>query len=148
MSEKRFLVHINLGGKPSKDRIREAATQIKAIVADLSPSHQLAYTSGDGGTFGFFILSALKAIQLTVRINNPGTEDSRRPSPLRTEDSLMVVEIGTDGASIGKTRVASWFKFHRPDTSPAAESEAAVDEPQAQGQLASQLAALKDKIGK
>jgi len=110
--EKCYLVHVNLGGKPSSARIKEAASQIKALVTELSPDHQLAYTSGDGSTFGFFINSHLKSGQITGRINSPGGDDAFRetrllPSPLRTDDSMLVLEIGEDVSALCSAKALS-----------------------------------------
>mgnify|MGYP003385860976 CR=1 FL=1 len=148
--EKCFLIHVNLGGKPSKARIAEAARQIKPLVSEISPDHQLAYTSGDGSTFGFLIKSTLTANQITYRVNSPGKFETFGstviPSPLLHDDSLLVLEIGDDVSGVGKTRVQAWFQHHRPTT--GLKSQAASGAGLGQSQLADQLAKIKDKIGK
>ena len=151
--EKCFLLHINLGGKPSRTHIAQAAQQIKALVSEISPDHQLAYTSGDGSAFGFFLKSSLKAWQIAHRINSPGSDDPKPRliapgSPILHDDSLLVLEIGEDVSGFGKTKVQAWFRFHRPSPIREAKPQSASDEPKAQTQLASQLAKTKDKLGK
>ena len=117
--EKCFLIHVNLGGKPSKARIAEAARQIKPLVSEISPDHP-----GSVETFGGAVM----------------------PSPLLHDDSLLVLEIGDDVSGVGKTRVQAWFQHHRPTT--GLKSQAASGAGLGQSQLADQLAKIKDKIGK
>jgi hypothetical protein len=151
--EKCFLLHISLGGKPSRTRIAEAAKQIKAIVEEISPDHQLAYTSGDGSAFGFLLKSTLSANQIAHRVNSPGSDDDPAQtkrmapgSPILHDDSLLVLEIGDDVNGVGKTRVQAWFQHHRP--SRATKSVAAHGESTGPSQLADQLAKIKDKLGR
>ncbi len=152
-TEKCYLLHVNLGGKPSKTRIKEAATQIKELVSQLSPDNQLAYTSGDGSTFGFLLKSRLWASQIAYGIYSPGENMTSLdpkpiiPSPLRHEDSLLVLEVGDDVSDIGKAKIRAWFQHHR-TTKSASRSQAASGEGRTQGQLADQLAKIKDKLGK
>ena len=151
--ERCYLLHVNLGGKPSKSRIAEAAQQIKTLVERLSPDHQLAYTSGDGSAFGFFLKSSLRAGEIAHRVHSPGSNDPNPaqvapPSPLRNEDSLLVLEIGADVSEIGKNRVQAWFQHHRPTSNPGAKASTGRGKPQGQSQLASQLEQLKGKFGK
>lgn len=151
--EKCYLLHVNLGGKPSKSRIAEAAQQINTLVEQLSPDHQLAYTSGDGSAFGFFLKSSLRAGQIAHKINSPGSNDPNpaqvaAPSPLRNDDSLLVMEIGEDVSMVGKTRVHAWFQYHRPTPMQRASTASGRGRPQVQSKLASQLQQLKGKFGK
>lgn len=151
--ERSYLLHVNLGGKPSKSRIAEAAQQIKALVEQLSPDHQLAYTSGDGSAFGFFLKSSLRAGQIAHRVVSPTLNDPKPaqvapPSPLRNEDGLLVLEIGTDVSEVGKSRVQAWFQHHRPTPDPGVRASTGRGKPQEQSQLASQLEQLKGKLGK
>jgi hypothetical protein len=153
--EKCYLLHVNLGGKPSKSRIAEAAQQINTLVEQLSPDHQLAYTSGDGSAFGFFLKSSRRAGQIAHRINSPVSDDkdpaqAAPPSPLRNDDSLLVMEIGEDVSMVGKTRVQAWFQYHRPTPMQRHKAAPATErrKPQVQGKLASQLEQLKGKFGK
>jgi hypothetical protein len=146
-----YLLHVNLGSKPSKARISEAATQIKSIISEISPDHRLAYTSGDGSTFGFFLKSSLTASQICHRVNSPGGDNDRGKviaSPLRHEDSVLALEIGDDVSGIGKTRVQAWFQHRRPTTNRASKPQAASDAATSPSQLADQLAKIKDKLGK
>jgi len=151
--ERCYLLHVNLGGKPAKSRIAEAAQQIKKLVERLSPDHQLAYTSGDGSAFGFFLKSALRAGDIAHKIHSPSSSDPTTselapPSPLRNEDSLLVLEIGADVSEIGKNRVQAWFQHHRPTPNPGAKASPVRGKPLEQSQLASKLEQLKGKFGK
>jgi hypothetical protein len=153
--EKCYLLHVNLGGKPSKSRIAEAAQQINTLVAQLSPDHQLAYTSGDGSTFGFFLKSSRRAGQIAHRINSPVSNDqdpaqAAPPSPLRNDDSLLVMEIGEDVSMVGKTRDQAWFQYHRPTPMQKLKASSAIGrgKPQVESKLASELERLKGKFGK
>jgi hypothetical protein len=86
-------------------------------------------------------------------INSPGemstTFDLKPvvPSPLRHEDSLLVLEIAEDIAVLGKSKVRAWFQHHRP-TNQALKSQVASAEAPKQSQLANQLAKIKDKLDK
>lgn len=142
-TEKCYLLHIKLGDKPNAYRIQSAATRIKELVAELSPDHQLAYTSGDGGTFGFFLKSSLWAHQIASCIHTPNG-----PSPLLREDSLIVVEIGKDFSDWGRGKAGTWLKYHHPESNPASKSQVVSGEDKAKSQLASQLAAIKEKVEK
>lgn len=153
--EKSFLIHISLSGNLTDTRLKEAATQIKGIINELSPDNQLAYTSGEGSTFGFLIKSRLWASQITARINSPG-EDSTVlnpapviPSPLRPGDNLLVLEIGDDLSQIGNSKVLAWFQHHRGSQAFKAVSAQSVSgEGREQSQLAGKLAKIKGKLDK
>lgn len=146
--EKRYLLHVNIRGKPSMTRIAEAAKQINELVSQLSPDHQLAYTSGDGGTFGFLLKSRLWAHQIANHITSPGTSlGPIIPSSLRQEDSILVLEVGEDMSEIGMGKVQAWFQHHRPTTQ-ASQEQAVSGEGKVPGKLASQLAKIKDKLDK
>ncbi len=153
--EKCYLLHVNLGGKPAKSRIAEAAQQINTLVEQLSPDHQLAYTSGDGSTFGFFLKSSLRAGQIAHKVNSPVSNEPNPAqvapsSPLRNDDTLLVMEIGEDVSMVGKTRIQAWFQYHRPTPMRRLTASAVTGrgKPIVQSKLASQLEPLKGKLGK
>jgi hypothetical protein len=151
--ERCYLIHISLGGKPSAVRIAEAASGIKKLVSELSPEHQLAYTSKDGTTFGFFMKSKQEAWIVARKIISPGDDAFPKPkkiipSPLRADDQMLVLEIGMSNAGTQNTRSPTWLEFHHPKSTKALKPGSAPAESTGQGQLATQLGAIKDKLGK
>lgn len=151
--ERCYLVHINLGGKPSEKRITETGMAIKKLLGDLSPDHHLAYTSKDMTAFGIFIKSDLAAYRVVNRVISPGANSSHLrgrviPSPLRFEDSVMVLEIGQENHGTENTRSPTWLELHHPKSNLASKFAAASSVTSSPSQLASQLAEIKGKFGK
>jgi hypothetical protein len=147
--EKTYLLTVTIGGKPTRHRIAEAASGVKSVLKTLSPDHKLVYTSGDGTAFGFLLKSELRAHQIGWHIYSPGTEGGRViPCPLQNDDQFLILELGTECSGVAPSTVGSWLRFHRPSRSPAASHEVGAAESKGQSQLASQLAAIKGKIGK
>lgn len=148
--EKCYLLHVRIGGQPSKSRIAEAAKEIQSLVKEMSPDHQLAYTSSDGGTFAFLIKTSLPPSIVVERINSPGSDERDAPvipSPLQHGDSLLVMEIGESLACMGNTRVQNWVYAHCPRTNrPGERKQVASDAPKEPSKLASQLDAIKGKL--
>lgn len=139
MSDKRFLVCFNLGGRPTPARIVEAGHAIKNLIGELSPDNELAYTTPDASAFGFLIMSSLRAGQIAHRINSPAVG----LSALRSGDSLLVLELGDDTADVANSRAQGWLLHHRSNTNLASKVGSASDATSGQSQLAEKLAKIK-----
>jgi hypothetical protein len=119
--KRNFLIHVRIGqGKPDLSRIKSAASNFQQILKDISEDLQLAYTSHDGATFGFFIKSKKKADQIRLIIESPGKTDidgrhltSVTGSPLLNDDSMLVLEIGDDFSGRGFSRAWTWLQHHK-----------------------------------
>ncbi len=118
--ERRYLVHIRLGGDSATiDRIKSTAPEIKSILDQISAGNcQFAYASHDGATFGFLVESRMPATAILIRLESP---DKSKPadltrtisgSPLINDDQLMVLEIGDDFSSRGMGRAGTWLQHH------------------------------------
>ncbi len=122
--KRRYLVHIRLGKEFSlKQRIREATPGIKQIIKKLShDEYQLAYTSGDGGTFGFLMKASCEPYVIRTQLDAPGkhrpfgleADDQEYPdtSPLRTDDHVLILEIGELFDGKGFSRAWTWLEHH------------------------------------
>ena len=110
---KKYIVIIRLGeAVPSKERVMEAVPKIKAEIEGISKKDcQLAFTTPDGSTFGFLLKTSIPAGVIHARLCGDTTKD-RRPSILRNEDSILVVEVGDDLAGMGFSRAWTWLQ-HR-----------------------------------
>jgi len=82
--------------------------------------YQLAYTSHDGATFGFFLKTHLVSAQIRGKIASPGKErdimDRNSPAPLGSpflnDDAMLVLELGPDFSGIGLSRGWTWLQHH------------------------------------
>ena len=147
--EKTYLLTVTIGGKPTRQRIAEAAGGVKNVLKTLSPDHKLVYTSGDGTAFGFLLKSELRADQVAWHIYSPGTEGGRLiPCPLQNDDQFLVLEVGAECSGVAPSTIGAWLRFHRPSRNPGASPAIGAAESKGQSQLANQLAAIKGKVGK
>lgn len=109
---RRYLVHIRLGaGKPATNRVERSAAGVKEILVRLSLGKnncQLAYTSHDGASFGFFLKTTRYAAAIRNVLESPGVG----PHPLLDEDSILIVEIGEDFKGHGFSRAWTWLQHH------------------------------------
>ena len=120
--EQRYLVHIRLGGTvPVRDRLAKDVPGIKTILEQISSGVcQLAYSSQDGGSFGFLVRTHLHATKIIRKLESPGDSsffpDPNKPiksSPLSNDDQLLVLEIGDDFSSRGMGRAGTWLQRNR-----------------------------------
>ena len=120
---KRYLVHVKFGGDvPLRQRLPEAVPVLKDHVARLARAKaQLAWTSGDGGSFGFFMLCDLPAAAIRSQLQSPGVDSWQKPGRLPTEgsaltnaDSIIVIEIGEDFSGEGFGRAWTWLQHNHP----------------------------------
>lgn len=121
-AEKRFLVHIRIGSAaPSRQRLIDACPAVKATIERLSNGNcQLAYTSSDGGTFGYLLKTSKPSAMIRAEIegtsNKPpkyGEDEPMPPSsPLLNDDCILVLEIGEDFAGHGFSRAWTWLQRH------------------------------------
>jgi hypothetical protein len=136
--------------KPSAARIGEAAKGIEWVLRTYFREHDYAYSSKDGAFLGFLLISSLRPHEVYNRFVSPHDPENKNkiiPSPIRVGDTLMVIEVGLENC--GEARAITWIDHHHPlSTKRAARPQAAYPEPKGQSQLASQLAGIKDKLGK
>ncbi len=109
--DSKYLVLIKLGGDgPMLDRIRSAAPFVQSTLSSISRNDmQLAFSSDDGGTFGFLVNTGLNAGQIKSRLENPGTDGG---TELTRDDSVMALEFGEDTSWAGFTRAGTWLQHH------------------------------------
>lgn len=119
---KRYLVHVKFGGDvPLRQRIIESVPTMKNHVDRLSRGKsQLAWTSDDGGSFGFFMLCDLPAGVILSQLRSPGADRWQKPGRLRNEgsaltnaDSLIVLELGDTFSGDGFGRAWTWLQHNR-----------------------------------
>jgi hypothetical protein len=116
---RRYFVLIKFGGStPIRDRVQKSAPAVLEILKDIGRNDiQLAITSDNGDSFGF-LLRAPAARVIRSRLESPG---KGKPwdavpdggSPLRNEDSVLVLEVGEDFDGRGFSKGWTWLQ-HRP----------------------------------
>lgn len=109
----RFLVHIRLGKDvPTKERLIQTAPKIQAILREISNDEfKLAWTSADGGSFGYFLKTSLDATGISKRLISLGRYD-QRDNPLHSDDSMIIIELGKDLAGCGFSQGWTWLQHH------------------------------------
>ena len=109
----KYIVIIRLGeALPTRERVIEAAPKIRSEIESISKKDcQLAFTTPDGSTFGYLLQASVSAGVINARLCGRGSNDDG-PSILRSDDSILVVEVGDDLAGTGFSRAWSWLQ-HR-----------------------------------
>jgi hypothetical protein len=120
-SPRKYIVHVRLGGTaPLISRITESMPRLKEEIKLLSQgNYTVAWTSEDGGTIAFFVVTKLNSAQLLARIESPdkdslfsGTKQTYRGGPLAGEDQIAVVELGGDYATRRLEQPITWLRNH------------------------------------
>ena len=138
-----YLVIVTLGGNPPRGRIKAVAASLQKQLLTLDESPQIAFTSSDGSTLAVLVQSELKAWQVAQRVF-----PEKGVSHLENTDNLMVYEVGLDTSGIGNLKVQSWIDARFQQKTKGASNASARGESTSRSQLASQLAEIKDKLGK
>jgi hypothetical protein len=126
-----FLVHIRLGQKqPERGRIAEAAPLIQDAIQKVSKGEfQLAYTSHDGTTMGFFVRTPMAGGSIRAALEGSSRayeyfsekewdaarakgERPKLESPLSNEDSILILELGPHFTGQGFSRAQTWLQHH------------------------------------
>lgn len=110
---KKYILIIRLGeSKPSVQRIREAAPKIKEAVEKHSNKDcQLAFTTPDGSIFGYLLQTSKEPSYIRAALTG-NLRDDHTPSILRSEDSVLCIEIGDTFSGEGFSRAWTWLQ-HR-----------------------------------
>ena len=99
------------GDVPTIQRIRESAPLVKSAIEKLSRNDcQLVFTSDSGDCFGYLLKTKLPAG--VIRAELDGETQSSDTSPLRSDDNVLVVEVGEDFHGRGFSRAWTWLQ-HR-----------------------------------
>lgn len=99
------------GDVPTIQRIRESAPLVKSAIEKLSRNDcQLVFTSDSGDCFGYLLNTNVPA--RVIRAELDGQTQSSGSSPLRTDDDVLVVEVGDDFHGRGFSRAWTWLQ-HR-----------------------------------
>lgn len=104
--ERRFLIHIRIG---SSTRAREAAAAVRQCITTITKDHDLAYTMPDATSFGMVLRTKMNAYQLRSAITRGRHEQT---SPLTPGDDVLILELGTNHADQGMSRVTTWLLQH------------------------------------
>jgi hypothetical protein len=110
--EKIFMALIKFNGDvPTIQRIRESAPSVKAAIEKLSRNNcQLVFTSDSGDCFAYLLKTHLPAGVICAELE--GRTESSVASPLRSDDDVLVVEIGSQFTGSGFSRAWTWLQ-HR-----------------------------------
>lgn len=99
------------GDVPTIQRIRESAPLVKTAIEKLSRNDcQLVFTSDSGDCFGYFLKTKLPVG--VIRAELEGRTESSSSSALRSDDDVLVVEIGKQFDGSGFSRAWTWLQ-HR-----------------------------------
>jgi hypothetical protein len=132
MTEKtmrRYLLVITLSHKSAKDNDQlgtaESLKRIKGALDRLPKADmQLAFSSRDGKSFGFFLQTHYSARGIVGFLESPDSDrqlfkdfTKMTGSALR-DDTVMVVELGRDFCSLNLGTAGTWLQLHQ-EKSPA-----------------------------
>ncbi len=108
----RYLVLMRLGGEINRKRIAEAAPAIKDTIDRLSDcQNKLFFSSGDSGSFGFFVLTDFRpsAIKATLY----GETDIVQTACLDSyNDSVFISEVSSNWTAAGFSNGWSWLQHN------------------------------------
>ena len=112
-----YLVQIRLNTfRPSIERIRETVPKLNDGLLEISESRfTLAWTSEDGGSFGFFVDTELNAAQIMDRLiapdrKKPASEGMPRGSFIDEQDQVVIVKLDKDVAHQRMAQPVGWLK--------------------------------------
>lgn len=114
---KAFLVVIRFAGDTDRElraRISSSGPAVKATIERIGAgSCQLAFTSGDGSTFGWLVQASHSAHDILRELQgNAGPKHGTAPT--LTDDNVLIVEIGPDFSGYGLSRAWTWLQRHPP----------------------------------
>lgn len=122
-ANKRFLIHVRIGGdRFTTQRLQEVAVYVQETLSRISGGDcQLAYTSSDGGTFGFLIATKKHANAILRALESPheGRHDPEaaiKVSALLGGDMILIVELGDDYAERHLGKAGTWLHHHSSST--------------------------------
>lgn len=108
-----FLLVVKVGeSQPSVERRAEAGQQVKDVVEQVAHEgeYRFAFSSHDAATFGFLFLSSWHPDEVRARLYT--SRSKAEPSPLRNEDSSLILELGEDFSGRGFSRAWTWLQHH------------------------------------
>jgi hypothetical protein len=117
--QRKYLVHVRLGGRePLISRINESVPRLKRDIEEISRgNYTVAWSSEDGGTIAFFIITTLEAAQIMARIESPdkdslfsGRKQTYRGGALIGEDQIAVLELGGDFVTRRLEQPVTWLR--------------------------------------
>ncbi len=114
----KYLIHIRLG-ECDIARMNESVPLINKTIKSISNGNmQLAYTSEDGKSFS--IIAECNKSARYIRAVVSGKESiserfgdvSYGDTGFRSDDSIFVIEVGSDFSAIGFGKLSAWMQYH------------------------------------
>lgn len=113
-NEKRYLIICRIGQTdPSMPEIASVAAPVKDALDRLSTCKpQSAFTTHRGDTFAFFVKTEKTADYIRALLY--GQTNATQTSPLRNDDSALIIEIphGANFSGSGFSRGWTWLQHH------------------------------------
>ncbi len=109
---RKYFVLIKLGNStPILQRVRESAKAIQLAIEKVSNNDcQLVFTSSSGDCFGYLLKTIVPSGVIKAELD--GRTASSDTSALRSDDSVLVLEVGEDFTGTGFSRGWTWLQ-HR-----------------------------------
>lgn len=123
--KRKYLIQMRFAADHSdKARVVETVPQIKRIVEKISDSDcVLVWTATDGASFAYFANCERDSRWIVNELMSPGQHGNQfsmnrtdsparkaEPSPMRTGDDLLVLEIGEDFTANGYSKGGTWLQ--------------------------------------